>query len=95
MLIACWTKPPSRGLMVNSSQYHRARWAVKHDQTRHRRRPTQQWTAIAGMRRMIETRLEFKKCSLGMTGKVPAPASRIHERVNRYSCRFPEITRKI
>jgi hypothetical protein len=39
--------------------------------------PMRRWSAISGMRRVIETGLEFKKGSLAMTGKLSAPASRI------------------
>jgi hypothetical protein len=39
--------------------------------------PILRWSATSGLRRVIETGLEFKKGSLAMTGKLPAPASRI------------------
>lgn len=63
--------------MVTSSQHHRALRVEMHDKTDHRRRPTQQWSAIADMCSAIETGSEVKKCSLTVIGKVPAPVSRM------------------
>ncbi|WP_147273695.1 hypothetical protein [Vreelandella rituensis] len=79
MLIACRIKPPSRGLMVTSGQHHRARRIEMPDKMGHRRRPTQQGSAMANMHSAIEAGSEVKKCSLAVIGKVSAPASRIQE----------------
>jgi len=88
MLIACWTKPPSRGLRVTRSQHHRARRVVMHAKTGCECQPMRRWSAISGMRRVIETGLEFKKGSLAMTGKLPAPASRIQVQVRDGASRY-------
>ncbi len=79
MLIACRTNSPSRGLMVTSSQHQRAQRVEMHGKTGRHRRPTQQWSAIAGVRWAIEAGSEVKKCSLAVIEKVSAPASRNQE----------------